>query len=120
MESNAIRHHILQQELDLIQQQNRIILEDDACSEQIEQTPKLDIDELNEDIQEEIPLPTAATHEMVTHAKVGVFKPNPKYIMQMSTSPTIPNSVNKDRDDPNWTKAMDEEMGALNKNHTWV
>lgn len=36
--------------------------------------------------------------------------------MQVLASTAIPNNVQKAKEDPNWTKAMDEEMDALIKN----
>ena len=34
-------------------------------------------------------------------------------------SSTVPNNVEEALRDPNWKKAMEEEIFALNKNETW-
>ena len=53
-------------------------------------------------------------HQMVTRAKVGVFKPK-VYIATLE-----PTSMKKSLQDPKWLDAMKEEFNALIKNHMWT
>ncbi|XP_066334217.1 uncharacterized mitochondrial protein AtMg00810-like [Miscanthus floridulus] len=58
---------------------------------------------------------------MVTRARVGTFKPNPRYAATATTTTIspIPRTVHQALKDPNWTKAMQSEFDALNANNTW-
>lgn len=58
---------------------------------------------------------------MVTRARVGTFKPNPRYAATATTSTPspIPRTVHQALQDPNWTKAMQSEFNALIANNTW-
>ena len=56
---------------------------------------------------------------MVTRSRIGTFKPNPRYAMLSSTSPSpSPKSVRIALKDPNWLAAMAAEFDALQRNHT--
>jgi hypothetical protein len=59
---------------------------------------------------------------MVTRARAGIHKPNPKYAMLTSTNALspIPASVRSALKDPNWLGAMRTEFDALLKNRTWT
>jgi histone deacetylase 1/2 len=58
---------------------------------------------------------------MVTRARAGIFKPNPKYALHSSTSSIspIPRSARDTLKDPNWRGAMQAEFDALQRNQTW-
>lgn len=60
---------------------------------------------------------------MVTQSQHGISKPNPKYAalhMKIDTNiPQEPKSVQKALKHPGWTKAMHEELDALEGKHTW-
>jgi hypothetical protein len=66
------------------------------------------------------PAPTNQ-HQMVTRAKLGIRKPNPKYasIATTSVSP-IPTSVREALRDPHWRAAMNDEIAAITSNNTWT
>ena len=67
-------------------------------------------------------------HPMQTRSNSGIFKPKvyatshlnsskqPPNIFQIASEPTC---VENALASPMWTKAMDEEFGALIQNHTW-
>jgi histone deacetylase 1/2 len=60
-------------------------------------------------------------HPMVTRAKDGTRRPNPKYTL-MSSTPALsstPTSVRAALQDPNWRAAMQQEFDALQANGTW-
>jgi hypothetical protein len=62
---------------------------------------------------------------MVTRAKAGIFKPNPRYANITSTTAAssyispLPRSIRAAVKDPNWLVAMQEEFAALVGNRTW-
>ena len=58
---------------------------------------------------------------MITRARVGTFKPNPRYAGAATTADIspIPRTVNQALKDPNWNKAMQSEFDALLANNTW-
>jgi len=58
---------------------------------------------------------------MVTRAKAGIHKPNPKYALSASTSTIspVPSSVRVALKDPNWHGTMQAEFDALLGNGTW-
>ena len=60
-------------------------------------------------------------HPMVTRARDGIYKPNPKYAMAVNEeiSP-IPRSVRSAVKDPHWYGAMKKEYDALQANKTWT
>ncbi|WVZ66178.1 hypothetical protein U9M48_015440 [Paspalum notatum var. saurae] len=63
----------------------------------------------------------APRHTMVTRGRAGVFQPNPRYAnvaVPTSISP-LPSSVHAALRDPHWKAAMQEEITALQENHTW-
>jgi histone deacetylase 1/2 len=75
------------------------------------------------------PSPTPTVHPMLTRARAGIFKPNPRYALS-STSVTpassstadvspLPSSVRVALRDPNWRAAMESEYNALLSNRTW-
>jgi hypothetical protein len=59
---------------------------------------------------------------MVTHSKVGVFQPNPKYAMGTTATgaplSTVPKSVRAALANPNWHTAMQLEYDTLIVNKT--
>jgi len=59
---------------------------------------------------------------MVTRARDGIYKPNPKYAMAVSQAhiSPIPKSVRTAVKDPNWYAAMKLEFDALQANQTWT
>ncbi|CAL9029283.1 unnamed protein product [Prunus brigantina] len=62
-------------------------------------------------------------HQMVTSAKAGIRKPNPRYAL-VATKHTIPSSVeptcvSQAIKDPLWRAAMSIECNALISNGTW-
>jgi len=58
---------------------------------------------------------------MVTRAKDGIHKPNPRYALASSTSAIspIPSSARAAPKDPHWHDAMEQEFDALQRNQTW-
>lgn len=56
---------------------------------------------------------------MMTRAASGIFKPNPKYSMVV-TSIAIPRSPRLALAIPEWKEAMEKELSALLKNQTWM
>lgn len=58
---------------------------------------------------------------MITQARGGVFKPNPRYAMAAAVSSIspIPTSAHAALRDPNWKAAMEAEYSALKANRTW-
>ena len=57
---------------------------------------------------------------MLTRARAGIFKPNPRYAGTVTTTTIspIPRTVNQALKDPNWTAAMQSEFNALIANNT--
>jgi histone deacetylase 1/2 len=66
------------------------------------------------------PVPMQQQHHMITRARAGVFKPNPKYALTASPVSAVPRSVRDALRDPNWKAAMQEEFNALLRNRTWT
>jgi hypothetical protein len=65
---------------------------------------------------------------MLTRAKAGIYKPNPRYALSTAqTTPTppsaamslLPSSLHAALRDPNWHAAMEHEFCALQSNRTW-
>jgi histone deacetylase 1/2 len=58
---------------------------------------------------------------MVTRARAGIFKPNPRYALT-STSPVtaVPQSVRAALRNTHWRTAMQQEFDALLRNKTWT
>lgn len=64
---------------------------------------------------------------MVTCARAGIVKPNPRYALATTTSPPsnsaaispLPTSARTALQDPNWHGAMEQEFRALQANRTW-
>ncbi|GAB2277530.1 hypothetical protein Dimus_039233 [Dionaea muscipula] len=63
----------------------------------------------------------APSHPMVTRAKSGIHKPNPKYALlhDYASIPKEPKSVKSALSHPGWRAAMQEELAALSHNLTW-
>jgi hypothetical protein len=60
---------------------------------------------------------------MITRARAGVFKPNPRYALTGTSSPApeispAPTSVRAALKDPNWRTVMQLEFDAIQANHT--
>jgi hypothetical protein len=56
---------------------------------------------------------------MVTRARAGIYKPNPKYALAATgTISPLPRSVRSAVKDPNWYAAMKAEFDALQANKT--
>jgi hypothetical protein len=58
---------------------------------------------------------------MVTRARVGVFKPNPRYanVATVPEPPPVPSSIRAALRDDGWHQAMKAEHDALIRNKTW-
>jgi len=64
---------------------------------------------------------------MITRARAGIVKPNPRYALATTTSPPstsasispLPTLVRAALRDPNWHGAMEQEYRALQANRTW-
>ncbi|BBH07387.1 transposable element gene, partial [Prunus dulcis] len=67
--------------------------------------------------------PVHPDHSMVTRAKAGIHKPNPRYAMTATTHPILssiePTCVSQAVKDPLWRQAMSNEFNALIRNGTW-
>jgi len=60
------------------------------------------------------------SHPMITRAKSGITKPNPKYaLFSVKSSYPEPKSVKEALKDEGWTNAMGEEMGTMHETDTW-
>lgn len=58
---------------------------------------------------------------MVTHARAGIHKPNPKYAMAATEAISpLPQSVRSTVKDPHWYAAMQKEFDALQANKMWT
>lgn len=58
---------------------------------------------------------------MVTRSKLGIVKPNPKYALNTSVlEVTEPSTVKEDLGHSGCLKDMQEELAALDENHTWA
>jgi len=70
-------------------------------------------------VQTEAPA-TSSTHPMVTRAKTGIHKPNPKYAM-FTVKSNYPErkTVKTALKDEGWTNAMGEEVESFHETHTW-
>jgi hypothetical protein len=68
------------------------------------------------------PKSLAPTHNMITRAQKGIFRPNPKYthLATDTTVSPIPKTVRTALRDPLWLTAMQEEYRALMANNTWT
>lgn len=60
---------------------------------------------------------------MLTRAKAGIHKPNPRYALSADSSSApplvLPSSAHATLWDPNWHAAMEAEFHALQSNQTW-
>lgn len=64
---------------------------------------------------------------MVTHARAGIYKLNPRYVLATDSMPAdtssaispIPSSVWVALRDPHWFAAMEHKFSALQANRTW-
>ena len=58
---------------------------------------------------------------MITRARAGIHKPNPKYAMAATEAISpLPRSVRSAVKDPHWYAAMQKEFDALQANKTWT
>lgn len=61
-----------------------------------------------------------AIHPMVTRAKAGIIKPNPKYaLFTVKANYPEPKTVRAALKDPGWNDAMGEEVGTMHETKTW-
>ena len=68
---------------------------------------------------QDVPQP-AHVHPMITRAKDGIRKPNPRYVLLSVTSQyPEPRTVAATLKDPNWTNAMRHEKNNMDITHTW-
>ena len=64
--------------------------------------------------------PPAQFHPMVTRAKDGIRKPNPRYALVSVKSPYHePKSLDAALKDPHWNNAMQHEKNNMEITHTW-
>lgn len=64
--------------------------------------------------------PTTSNHPMTTRLQRGITKPLQKLNLHAAISDTdLPKTITLALKSPIWRKAMETEMQALNKNHTW-
>jgi hypothetical protein len=58
---------------------------------------------------------------MVTRARAGVFKPNPRYatVATVAEPPPVPSSIRAALQDADWRQAMRDKHDALLRNKTW-
>lgn len=62
---------------------------------------------------------TSSTHPMITGARAGLFKLNPKFgCLILSCTPLKPRSVVSALKYPSWRAAMNDELRALHENQT--
>ncbi|CAL9239925.1 unnamed protein product [Arabidopsis halleri] len=60
------------------------------------------------------------THSMVTRAKDGIRKPNPRYALHtVKSNYPEPKTVKTALKDPGWTDAMTEEVDTMHETETW-
>ena len=67
---------------------------------------------------------TASTHNndhpMITRAKDGIKKPNPRYaLLTVKSNYPEPKTVKTALKDPGWNGAMSEEVGTMHETETW-
>lgn len=60
------------------------------------------------------------THPMVTRAKSGIGKPNPKYALISEVSTITAQSVKESLSNIGWLNAMQGELQALDLNNSWT
>lgn len=67
------------------------------------------------------PSTNPSEHQMATRSKHNIFKPNPKYSLNITTlpAPSEPTYHTQAFKDPRWRAAMSEEFDALLRNGTW-
>jgi hypothetical protein len=64
--------------------------------------------------------PIPVSHPMVTHSKIGIIKPNPRYaLLSLIDIPQEPKIIKAALQHEGWTAAMKEELTALKRNDTW-
>jgi histone deacetylase 1/2 len=58
---------------------------------------------------------------MVTRARAGIYKPNPRYanVATVIAPPAVPTSIRAALRDDDWHRAMKDEFDALMRNRTW-
>ncbi|KAM2298698.1 hypothetical protein ACFXTI_000641 [Malus domestica] len=69
-----------------------------------------------------VPLtPLLPSHSMLTRAKDGIRKPNPRYALIAVANPLVePSSFTQANKCPRWRQAMAEEFTALQRTGTWT
>lgn len=78
---------------------------------------------LDDTMFDEHALNLPSSHTMITRSKSGIVKPNPKYALNVTVSPSIPpepKSVKHALAHSGWKNAMLDEFNALIKNETWT
>ncbi|KAH9673545.1 retrovirus-related pol polyprotein from transposon RE1 [Citrus sinensis] len=61
-----------------------------------------------------------SSHPMVTQARVGIVKPNPKYANVVTNDVVEPNGFVQANKESRWRQAMGDEFNALQRAGTWV
>uniref|UniRef100_M4DMN8 Integrase catalytic domain-containing protein n=1 Tax=Brassica campestris TaxID=3711 RepID=M4DMN8_BRACM len=70
--------------------------------------------------QQTPPEPADNSHSMVTRGKVGVRKPNPRYVLHtVKTVPEEPRTVKAALNHPGWNGAMTDEIDTCHETETW-
>ena len=66
-------------------------------------------------------VPTPSTsHPMITRAKDGIVKPNPRYaLLTQKASYTEPRTLAEALSHPGWNASMNEEIGNCEETKTW-
>lgn len=55
---------------------------------------------------------------MVTHLQVGSYQQNPRYALQITVNPSVPNNIKAAKANLLWKQAMEDEILAFHRNQT--